>query len=194
MEHEWDWGQGWTESIGRGLSALREVRGLSAAQLAQRCSELGYPISRSQITKLEIGDRKSVTVQEVAVLASALAVPPLYLLFPLSVHETQHLPGESTHPYYAMLWWMGENVEGYEGGPERWMELLRELWLADGMPNFSPESRADRVLRILNLRSQLRSMGVDVPDTADDEVREIEGLPDRERKAAVDRLRRAANA
>jgi transcriptional regulator with XRE-family HTH domain len=71
---------------------VREVRikrGLTAAQLAERCAELGAPkITVQSVYKIE-GQRQSaarpprqVTVDELLVLAAALNVAPVHLLVP----------------------------------------------------------------------------------------------------------------
>ena len=65
---------------------VREVRDgmvpkLSAAGLAERCAALGMPeLNRDVIANIESGRRRSVTVDEVFVLAAALGVSPGYLL------------------------------------------------------------------------------------------------------------------
>lgn len=73
---------------------VREVRrrhGWTAAQLAERCAEIGAPeITSSVVTDLETGRRdkttgrrrRSITVDELLVLACALDVAPVHLLVP----------------------------------------------------------------------------------------------------------------
>ncbi|ORW33233.1 hypothetical protein AWB91_08890 [Mycobacterium paraense] len=57
-------------------------RGLSAQQLADITTLLGYPISRSLIANYESGRKRSLDVTELLVLAHALDVPVLALVFP----------------------------------------------------------------------------------------------------------------
>jgi transcriptional regulator with XRE-family HTH domain len=59
---------------------LRRERGWSAEQLAKACGDDGP--TRSTIAKIESGVRKSVTAEEIAVLARALEVSPAELLAP----------------------------------------------------------------------------------------------------------------
>lgn len=54
---------------------------MTAQQLAQRCAEIGLPIHRTTITKIENG-RPRVDVGELVVLAEALRTAPLVLLYP----------------------------------------------------------------------------------------------------------------
>lgn len=67
------------------LRDLRRERGISARELAARCTQLGMPsLTRSTIAKIESGVRDFVTVAEAAVLAEALNVAPSYLLGSIS--------------------------------------------------------------------------------------------------------------
>lgn len=82
---------------------------MTLQDLSDRCSELGYPIARSVLSKLEKGHRHSVSVDEVLVLAAALHVPPALLLFPLGQSQTaEPLPGYRVHPMDAIRWLTGE--------------------------------------------------------------------------------------
>lgn len=82
---------------------------MTLQELSDRCSELGYPIARSVLSKLEKGHRQSVTVDELLVLAAALHVPPALLLFPLGRSQTaEPLPGYSVHPMDAIRWLSGD--------------------------------------------------------------------------------------
>jgi transcriptional regulator with XRE-family HTH domain len=57
------------------LRAERRAQHLSAADLAQRCAERGWPeLDRRKISKIENGMRASVTADEVAGLSAALGV------------------------------------------------------------------------------------------------------------------------
>ena len=63
--------------------------------LSARCGELGLPIDRNVIAKLENGHRNSVTVDEVCVLAAALGVPRSCCCSASGTEETAEvLPGD----------------------------------------------------------------------------------------------------
>lgn len=69
--------------FGRVVSALRAKLQLSAVELSNRTREIGYPITRSTIAKIESNSRNGkFDVAEVMVLAAALEVSPAHLLFP----------------------------------------------------------------------------------------------------------------
>ncbi|MDO5629792.1 MAG: helix-turn-helix transcriptional regulator [Mobilicoccus sp.] len=93
------WAESWTDTIRRQVIALRRREGLSAQALADRCAEYNVPMSRGTIAKLENGDRKLVGVHEIVVLAAALGVAPMDLLFP-GVADTDPDTAEQTVEYF----------------------------------------------------------------------------------------------
>jgi len=113
MAQQQDWGTDWTARIGQVILELRKARGMSAQDLADRCSELGYPIPRSTIANMETRARKTVPVQEIAVLAAALGVPPVRLLFDLRAGdaELEVTPGAMGLPIEAIGWFSGQRDE-----------------------------------------------------------------------------------
>lgn len=83
--------------------------GITAQALADRCTNLGMPMDRTVVAKLEKGSRQTITVGEVIVLARALGVPPVALLFDLGDQQaTEILPGESADTWAALKWFTGE--------------------------------------------------------------------------------------
>lgn len=70
-----------TESLADRIRALRVGLGWSAQRLADECARMGFPaLTRGTIAKIESGARKSVTAEEIAVLAHVLGVTPTDLL------------------------------------------------------------------------------------------------------------------
>ncbi len=70
-----------TRHVADRVRSLRSERGWSAQQLANECARVGMPsLSRGTIAKIESGVRKSITAEEVAVLADVLGVTPTSLL------------------------------------------------------------------------------------------------------------------
>lgn len=65
---------------------------MSAQDLADETERLGHPIGRSVLANLENGRRPTLSVAELIVLAKALRVPPLLLLFPVGHVEEVELP------------------------------------------------------------------------------------------------------
>ncbi|MYS42563.1 helix-turn-helix domain-containing protein [Streptomyces sp. SID5998] len=58
------------------------MRGLTQHQLAARCTALGRPMTNTALRRTERARRRS-GVDDLAVIAAALGVPPTNLLLPL---------------------------------------------------------------------------------------------------------------
>ena len=67
------------EVIGK-LRALRKIQKVSAQTLADRMTELGYPIQRTVIANLENGRRLEVSIDHVVVAAQTLGTTVMALL------------------------------------------------------------------------------------------------------------------
>ncbi|UDF20117.1 hypothetical protein [Rhodococcus qingshengii] len=115
------WGRDTTQRV---ADAIRKARGKSTVQwLSDRTAELGHRVSRSRISDLERGDRGGLLgVAELIVLAGALDVPPVVLLYPgLAEEKIKVLPGIEARSWDALRWFTGEapmaelhSVEGFE--------------------------------------------------------------------------------
>jgi hypothetical protein len=82
---------------------------MSVQNLADLTAELGMEIPRSVLANLEGGRRDTISVAEVLVLAAALNVSPLELIFPVGFDEQMEiLPGRIVDPLAAMRWFTGE--------------------------------------------------------------------------------------
>jgi hypothetical protein len=107
-----DVGEGWAKEladrVGRAVKSARG--GKSAAWLSDRTAELGYRISPTVIAKLDSGHRGSVlSVAELLILAAALEVPPVALLFPeLPDGDVSLFPGTKVRSENAMRWFSGD--------------------------------------------------------------------------------------
>lgn len=90
-------GQDWAADLVRciGKAAKDRRGGRSAKWLSERTAELGYRISPTVIAKLDSGHRGEVlSVPELLVIAAALEVPPVALLYPnMPDGEVEVLPG-----------------------------------------------------------------------------------------------------
>jgi transcriptional regulator with XRE-family HTH domain len=106
--------------IGERVAFYRDRQGLSAQQLAARCAALGMPsLSRVVITKLENKRREVVSTAELQVLAAALGVPAVLLLFPLGYAEAvEVLPGRQVDPWAAIGWFAGNSEDPADPGAE----------------------------------------------------------------------------
>lgn len=104
-----DWAARFSQSVAREVRRNREMRGMSAQQLSDECSKLGLPIHRSVISNFENGRRGNLTIPELLVIARALDVAPIFLLFPVGFVETvEALPGEDPRPIDALMWFAGD--------------------------------------------------------------------------------------
>lgn len=91
-------------------AAIKKHRGAgrSAQWLADKTAELGYPISRAQIANYESGRKKNLDIAELLILAAALDVPPMVLLYPdLPAGQVEIIPGRIGTSWVAYLWATG---------------------------------------------------------------------------------------
>lgn len=106
-----EWSQQIVDRVGR---EVRRIRGaarpaLSAQALSDRTAELGHPISRAVISDLETGRRRGLDVADLMVLAAALRVAPVQLLFPdLPRGTVSVLPDLDQESHDAVRWFGGE--------------------------------------------------------------------------------------
>ncbi|WP_082920603.1 helix-turn-helix domain-containing protein [Rhodococcus sp. YH3-3] len=127
-----NWPEELTKAVVEQIRRYRQKRGLSYQQLADRCTELGYPTGRTTLANLEAHKRKSLTLHELIVLAAALEVPPVELIFPgIPDGEFQILPNKSQNAWDALKWFTGETKVPREAAqpdePEYHLTLMREL-------------------------------------------------------------------
>jgi transcriptional regulator with XRE-family HTH domain len=122
------WSRSWTAGIGERLRSARRAAGLTTQQVADRTDALGYPMARASIANLETRPREKVYLQDVTVLAAALGVSPVEILYPLEVStvptttptpvgvvrrgvlkntSTQILPGHAERVPRAVAWFTG---------------------------------------------------------------------------------------
>jgi transcriptional regulator with XRE-family HTH domain len=109
VEHDPDWPIEMTARIGERVARLRAEREMTVQALADRCAELGVPLGRVTLTKLEGGKRQAVTPAELTVLAAALGAAPIELLYPVGYEkQVEVLPGRMVDPLDAVRWFAGE--------------------------------------------------------------------------------------
>jgi transcriptional regulator with XRE-family HTH domain len=122
--------------VGDRLKEFRQIRGLTAGGLAERCAQIGAPeITRSVIANIETGRRgpdgrrrREISVDEVLVFAYALQVPPLALVAPRDGSEQlQVTPDVVVGALDASAWLTGEDLPadfyGTGGPPPRQVPL-----------------------------------------------------------------------
>ncbi|MEU0940338.1 helix-turn-helix transcriptional regulator [Embleya sp. NPDC005971] len=108
----------------------RKARKMSAQQLADACTALGVEMQRGVLANLEIGRRESLDVTELVVLAKALDVPPVALLFPVGeVAAVAPTPGAVVDTWDALAWFTGETPLSElppSGSPRARLEAFRQ--------------------------------------------------------------------
>ncbi|WP_250306283.1 helix-turn-helix domain-containing protein [Streptomyces sp. A 4/2] len=78
----------------------------SAQDLADRCEEIGYPIPRNVLANMESGRRATLPLVEIMVLAKALRMTPIALIYPVGyVPEVRPFPYEDPMPTWDVLQW-----------------------------------------------------------------------------------------
>lgn len=124
-----DWSAQLTARIAAQIRTARTAAGLTVAQTADACAALGVPVPKTTITNLELGRRASVDLAEFLVLARALDVPPITLLFPLGETATvELLPGQPVSPWEALTWFTGEahaDAPAPEGSAQHLLDTFR---------------------------------------------------------------------
>lgn len=158
MERGNEWSKRVARGVGERVAHYRKRADLTAAMLSGRCADLGLPVDRNVIAKLENGHRNSVTVDEVYVLAAALSVPPVQLLFAVGTAEegAEILPGRHVAAFRAAQWVSGEGplpgpsdegvvtiADVHDDSPARPLVIYR---LADEA--FTDEMRAESRARV----------------------------------------------
>jgi len=140
----------WPGSTSRRIaSEIKRLRaGNSVQWLSDRTAELGHRVSRSTIADMEVGRRSRIEVVELIILARALGVPPLLLLYPgVPGEAVEAVPGVEGSSWEAAQWFSGERalevvperrlgqplVRGFTGGGStgewaQWTKGAERLW------------------------------------------------------------------
>ena len=100
-----EWQARLAEQVGERVAHFRQLAGMTGQDLARKTG-----LDRAVISKLEKGHRQTLTVGDVFIVARALEVPPLLLLFPLGqAEEAEVLPGVWEDTWTAVKRFIGEN-------------------------------------------------------------------------------------
>ena len=198
--------------MGRRIAAAvrwhREQRGMSTQALSERCDALGWSVSRSKLANLENDERTNVTLEELHVLAAALAVPPGALLYPGAPDEpVTVLPGRTMSSLDALSWlvaadhYMPPELPRAPGDADYYSEVARGYLFARlhaerlrDVQDADPRSRRDELRA---WREEMRSIDPDafafVPPLPDALAEELAALspPTRGRSLIPPEMRRA---
>jgi transcriptional regulator with XRE-family HTH domain len=98
--------------VARRVREARQSRGWTQAELAKRLKEVGYPMTRETLTKLESGRTRDIKINDTFALALVLGVSPAHLLTPLEdlvpvfITEKLHLPAQLVRKWIAGDLWL----------------------------------------------------------------------------------------
>lgn len=130
------WSERQAKEIGARIKRLREQTGMSVAAVADIATyELGYKLNRTALNNLESGLRKSISVAEVAVIATAIGAAPLALVIDPKDDDVEFVGNNHTTGWDAWRWFNGEKlidvVEGQDNelasATGSYVQLRREL-------------------------------------------------------------------
>lgn len=101
-----DWAEDVTKRIADEIKRLRGSR--SGQWLSDRTAAMGHRVSRSTISEIETGRRKSITVSDLILLALALNTTPVALVYPGPYDERiQVVPKAKGTEIWAAQWFSG---------------------------------------------------------------------------------------
>lgn len=167
----------WPDEItARIASEIKRLRGDRSGQwLSDRTAEIGLRVSRSTISEIETGRRKSITVTDLILLAAALDTAPIALIYPGPYLEktVRISPKWPELPeIVAVEWFTGElnSVSPVPGDDSR----LIQVPLLEAM-NYWEQLRPLRVARRVRdldarRRDVLREIGLRRGKATDDEI------------------------
>lgn len=169
MENTEDVGDVWhrmtARRIGEAVAARRKELGLTAQQLAERCRELGAPIHRTTITKIENG-RPRFDLGELILLAAALSTSPVVLVYPGPYDtETNVLPRQLAMEFDAAQWFSGRgyyrpidadepDVEENQAAEREWSAGVSSLTSARSLAYAAQEKAAQTRTREIVARER----------------------------------------
>ena len=175
--------ESWPDEItARIARAIKDLRGDRSGQwLSDRTERLGHRVSRSTISEIETGRRKSITIADLIILARALDTVPLALIYPGPYDEKiSVLPDFEVPQIWGARWFAGElrtvsEVPFDDGGhyvrianPKTYSENTRYLENARKAAQLYDQKTA--MWRELNRLRRMKDEGV--REVGDDEVRD----------------------
>lgn len=184
----------WTLWTGTAMERARSAADLSLAKLADRCRDLGVPIHRVALGKIEAGER-TPTVDEMTVIAVALNTSPAMLLFGAKLVDgsVEVLPGLRTTASHALQWLSGDNplipdtateyrrentpiyltrsLEEAQIAMRHYFPLIEEMIAIGGRPQmeqFARDGLLRRQYELDKIRTDIRNYGMNLSDDGDD--------------------------
>lgn len=133
-----------SETVARAIAARRRRAGLNRDDFAKRCRDRGAPdnLTGAALANIETGRkdatgrrRRDVTIEELAIFARVLDVPPVLLLFDVGhVDEVEVLPGSVVPAWRAAEWFTGEGPFLIENGAGGLRPADLDAWRRNAAP------------------------------------------------------------
>lgn len=100
------WGERFILRVAARIRDTRRAQGYSVRELAERTKTLGHEVTRQVLVNLEAGRRGSLSIDDLFVIAHALAVNPLFLVFDQSQmgRPNEVLPDLLVPEWMGMQW------------------------------------------------------------------------------------------
>lgn len=162
----------------------REAAGLRQDDLAERTAELGWPMNRVTLAKIEKGGTRAdnASLVDVLVLAAALDVPPVLLFVPLGDTEEMVItPAVTTHPHLVHKWMAGREpftIDRYAHDLTEWHRNALPVFLFDKLEDLQQAcSRAgagdEDFRRLADHLEIMAKAGFSVPEMAPETLQRI---------------------
>ncbi|MFB8201888.1 helix-turn-helix transcriptional regulator [Kitasatospora purpeofusca] len=181
-----EWVEQLASTSGAAIRKRRAALKLTAGAVAQRCTDLGFPISRQSVSRLEAGKRDApLNLAELLVLARALDVPPVLLIAPLDQQESVRIaPDVEVPAAEALTWITGERPTSAAGdGPGAVLDVLRRH---DRLVRTAVWSTGQAVER----RRDAQLAGPDDYQRASETAQQLEDVARRDREDVLSERRR----
>lgn len=143
---------------------------MTALQLSERCRDLGAPIHRSTITKIENG-RPRFDLGELLVLAAALDTSPVRLVYPGPYDQNvEVIPGVDATEFVAAQWFSAlvyyriifdtdPDFDEVRAAAERWQDAVGTLRTARAL---AKAERDQGVARIFGDKAEIEQLSRDI--------------------------------
>lgn len=182
--------------VGRAVQEARKALGWTAQELSIRTYELGYPVTRVAISKIESNSRAGkLDLGELVSLAAALDIPPVLLLYPgYPDLDVEVLPSlKKVTSSLAARWFSGiAAMRGVRRRNEKDSATSKYVWL-DTTPGFKLVAAHNEILAVLRDIDVLKEMSR-APRTSEDIASSIEAVVEKQRTRFRTLLREVESA
>jgi transcriptional regulator with XRE-family HTH domain len=190
------------DRVGAAVRARRLEQGMSAVQLSKRTAELGYPITRGTIAKIESNSRNGkLDLTEVMALAAALEVPPILLVYPDGPFKPiEMLPDMPEDSIRAAMWFTGEWTEARQsvlakklasGSGAQPIELMREFITAQRMMMDAATEMPKRIYEVREAQALVDELQLELDEKNARRTQSFGSGGDAEVQGSLEKLRDA---